>query len=276
MQSTVDEFLGRWELHQPELAAETGQARVWKVLSKHGPAALKIYRRQDRGNEAPGTALLAAWHDRGAVRILNEEKNAVLMEWLDGPSLGDIARAGRPEDAIRTLAETASRLHSEITPPIVGLKPLERDFAPLFDCTFGPTCPSTLYHDMTSAIALAKHLLNGQSTSAPLHGDLHPDNIILTTKGPRVFDAKGYVGDPAFELANAVRHPKGMPELVRQPTQIENCLSLYSKVMKVPKQRLAQWAAAKCALSIFWRSEGAIENDPETDLLSRLLKEAGQ
>ncbi|NOD77287.1 MULTISPECIES: aminoglycoside phosphotransferase family protein [unclassified Ruegeria] len=276
MQSTCDEFLDEWNLRQPELVAETGQVRVWKVLSKHGPAALKLYRTQDRGNEAPGSALLNAWRDRGAVRIFNEERNAVLMEWLDGPSLGDIARSGRPDDATRILAETATRLHGKPTARVQGLRPLGQVFTPLFNCAFAPTCPAFLRNDMLSAMAMGRYLLNSQPATVPLHGDLHPDNIIMTDAGPRVFDAKGYVGDPTFELANALRHPKGMPDLVRDPQQIETCLSLYSKALRVPKEQLAQWAAVKCALSIYWRSDGAIDNDPEADLLSLLLRQSGQ
>ncbi|NOD63018.1 MULTISPECIES: aminoglycoside phosphotransferase family protein [unclassified Ruegeria] len=271
MPSTCDEFLDEWNLQQPELVAETGQAQVWKVLSKHGPAALKLYRRPDRGNEAPGSALLNAWRDRGAVRIFNEERSAVLMEWLDGPSLGDIARSGRPDDTTRILAETAARLHGKASVRVQGLRPLDQVFTPLFNCAFAPTCPTLLRNDVLSAMAMGRHLLKSQLTPVPLHGDLHPDNIIMTDAGPRVFDAKGYIGDPAFELANALRHPKGMRDLVRDPRQIETCLSLYSKALKVPKKRLAQWAAAKCALSIYWRSDGAIDNDPEADLLNLLL-----
>ncbi|WP_171115456.1 aminoglycoside phosphotransferase family protein [Ruegeria sp. HKCCA5463] len=276
MQGTFKEFLDRWELHQPELVAETAQARVWKVRSEHGPAALKLYRGPDRGNEEPGTALLKAWHDRGAVRVLNEERNAVLMEWLEGPSLGDIARAGRPEDSVAILAETAARLHGKATADVDGLKPLNQVVAPLFGCTFAPACPTLLRKDVLSATNLGQHLLISQPMPVPLHGDLHPDNIILTHNGPRVFDAKGYAGDPAFELANALRHPKGMTELVRDPRQIETCLSLYSEAMNVSEKRLAQWAAVKCALSICWRSEGAIENDPEADLLRLFLDVADQ
>ncbi|WP_425078429.1 aminoglycoside phosphotransferase family protein [Ruegeria denitrificans] len=276
MQGTFKEFLDRWDLLLPEPVAETGHAKVWKVLSKHGPAALKVYRRQDRGNEALGAALLDTWRDRGAVAILIEARNAVLMEWLDGPFLGDIARSGRHDDAVTILAKTASRLHRGTVTRLVGLKPLDRVFAPLFDCTFAPTCPPLFRKDMLSAIALGKQLLDSQPTQVPLHGDLHPDNIIMTTSGPRVIDAKGFIGDPAFELSNALRHPKGMPDLVRKPLQIETCLSRYSKAMNVPQQRLAQWAAVKCALSICWQSGGAIENDPEAGLLRLFLDAAGQ
>ena len=270
------EFLDRWQLTQPEQVADTGHAHVWKVQSPDGAAALKLYRREDRGNEGPGTRLLQAWQDRGAVRVLQDAGKAVLMEWASGPSLGDIARAGDPDRAVGTLAEVAHRLHQDPVAPVKGLKDLDTVFAPLTDLRFAADCPRAFQVAMIRAAALARDLLQDPPAPVPLHGDLHPDNVILTQAGPRVIDAKGYLGDPAFELANALRHPKGMPDLVRQPQQVDTCLTRYSDALNVARNRLAKWAAAKCALSIFWRSGPAIARDPEVDLLSLLLRAADQ
>jgi len=133
-----------------------------------------------------------------------------------------------------------------------------------------------LRRDFVTAFALAQDLLSNQDKMVPLHGDLHHDNVILTGDGPVVIDAKVYLGDPAFELANALRHPKGMPSLVRQPRQIDRSLTAYADAMQVSRKRLARWAAAKCALSIFWRSDGVIGSDHEADLLNLFLRIADQ
>ena len=277
MTGTPDEFLARWRLNAPCPVADTGHARVWKVRQDNGqPAALKLYARADRGNEAAGTRLMRAWQDRGAVRIIAEVETAVLMEWLDGPSLGDIARDGRTDEAIGELAKVASRLHQTPKVKVDGLKPLDQVFEPLFSCTFSDNCTPSLRRDFMSAMGLAQNLLGRQDRMVPLHGDLHHDNVILTGDGPVVIDAKGYLGDPAFELANALRHPKGLPSLVRQPRQIDRCLTAYAQAMRVSRKRLAQWAAAKCALSIFWRSGGVIGLDHEADLLNLFLRVADQ
>nr|WP_254444590.1 aminoglycoside phosphotransferase family protein [Ruegeria arenilitoris] len=272
-----DEFLAKWQLTFPVLVAETDQAQVWRVVQADGRfAALKLYRRSDRGNETHGSSLLRLWQSRGAVRIVQDEKSAVLMDWLDGPSLGDLARAGRPDAALAVLAKIAGRLHHAPVVKDAELKPLHEVFDPMFSCQFSLNCPSDFRRDMVRAMHLARTLLTSQPIATALHGDLHPDNVILTDDGPRVFDAKGYLGDPAFELANALRHPKGMVELVRQRSQIERCLTLYSSAMNVSSERLAQWAAAKCALSIFWRADGQIKHDNEADLLHLLLEIVNQ
>ncbi len=277
MQNPPQEILDQWQLTLITPVAETGTARVWKVLDPDDTAAaLKLYHRPDRGNEAAGTEILSAWQDRVAVRILKETGTAILMEWLEGPTLGDIARRGEYGQALVTLAETAKRLHAKPTPKISGLRPLTQVFQPLFECQFAPSCPADLVRDMKQAIQLAQNLLNSQTLVAPLHGDLHPDNVILSSAGPRVIDAKGYLGDLAFELANAIRHPKGMPQLVRQPDHMNKCLSLYADTLGVDRHRLAQWAAAKCALSIYWRASGPLAQDKEADLLRILLNAANQ
>lgn len=277
MQTPPQQILDQWGLTLLAAIADTGAARVWKVITMDGSeAALKLYRRPDRGNEAPGPTLLSAWQDRGAVRVMAEVDNAVLLEWLDGPSLGDIARDGQADVALEMLADTARRLHQRPWDQVPGLKSLDDVFAPLFQCEFDESCPASLVRDMSRAIGLARTLLNTQHVAAPLHGDLHPDNVIVTETGPRVIDAKGYLGDPAFELANALRHPKGMPDLIRQPRQIEKCLTMYAEALDIPRQRLAEWSVAKCALSVFWRSNGPVIQDAEADLLNLLLRTAGQ
>ncbi|MEW2916567.1 aminoglycoside phosphotransferase family protein [Ruegeria sp. ANG10] len=271
------EFPPSWGLTILEPVTNTGLAMLWKVMTPDGALAiLKLYRRPDRGNEAPAAQLLERWKDRGGVEIIAEAGNAVLMDWLEGPSLGDVARRGDVDRACSALARAARRLHAK--PPVdpTGLSVLNAVFAPLFQCSFSPNCPKHLKNSMTDAIGLARTLLDSQDILIPLHGDLHHDNVIQTLHGLKVIDPKGYVGDPAFELANALRHPKGMPELVRQPEQMVRCIALYSQAMYVQPKRLAQWAATKCALSIFWRSKGTITNDSEADLLGQFLTMADQ
>ncbi len=86
-----------------------------------------------------------------------------------------------------------------------------------------------------------------------------------------MLDAKGYHGDIGYELANAFRYPGALPDLLRDPAWIAWSRGIYAEALNLPQARLAQWAAVKCALSIVWRANGALTDDPEANLLSVLL-----
>ena len=262
----------RLGLTQATALATTGMAQLWRVRQADGaPAVLKIYARADRGNEAAGISLLAAWADRGAVRILAEDGAAVLMEDLEGPSLGDIARDGDPGQAVAELAAIAARLHERPRPNLPDLPPLDAVFAQLLRPQFAPDHDPALRRDILQAGDIAKRLLATQPAPCPLHGDLHFDNVILTASGARVIDAKGYMGDPAYELANALRHPRGLPDLVRNADHMRRCAARYADSLGCDVNRLLAWAAAKCALSILWRGKGTVSTDEEADLLALML-----
>lgn len=274
MHHTLQETLTRLGLSKPEPLTETAGARLWRVRqADETQAVLKLHKRADRGNEAAGAALLRAWADRGAVRILAEDGPAVVMEWLDGPALADAA-VQDPKCAAETLAHVARRLHRDPLSVATDLPPLSQVLAPLKRVAFAPECPLSLRQHLTDAAALARDLLATATDTRPLHGDLHHGNIILTDSGPRVLDAKGFHGDLGYELANAFRHPYALPALIRDPDWIAWCRGLYAEALSVPEQRLAQWAAVKCALSIVWRAKASVSQDPEADLLSVLLDQA--
>ncbi|MDP5215992.1 aminoglycoside phosphotransferase family protein [Ruegeria sp. 2205SS24-7] len=277
MEIELADTLHRLRLSDPRPLGESPIAKVWAVLKADGtPAVLKLYMRADRANEGPGVALLSAWADRGAVRVLVDDGPVLLLEHLDGPLLGDIARSGEDTRAAELLAQTAAQLHQRPAPPVPGLPPLEVITEPLFSLERGAACDDAQWQDIQRAQELARELLDSQPAQVPLHGDLHHDNVILTENGPRIIDAKGYFGDPAFEMANALRNPRGLPNLVRDPQRLRRCLALYAEAMSVDSTRLTAWVAVKCALSITWRAKGRIANDKEKDLLALFLREAGQ
>ncbi len=260
--------LAEFNATNPEFITTTAIATVWKVQSPHGPAALKLYHQPDMGEERHGFTLMAALDGHGAAKVFQTTRNAALTEWLDGPHLGDLTRNGQDEKASAELVKVANALHTSM-PDIPGLPTLAQRFRALK--TLGFDCPEPAKHDLTRARNLAEHLLNTQTDIRPLHGDLHHDNIRLGARGYVAFDAKGILGERAFELANAFRNPKGAEPLHRDPARIRHLAQSWGRAFGVRPKRLVQWAAAKCALSIAWRSGGTVRDDPEFDLLNALL-----
>lgn len=254
------------------LVQETAIARIWRVDRASGdPAALKVYLTDNMGNETYGFAFLRALKGTGAANIYAQSQTAALMEWLPGPSLGDLSRSGRDKDAAFQLGSVASVLHSASGFDATKWPELSAWFAPLFDMEFASDCTAGKRALIERGRDVARQRLAASTNQVPLHGDLHHDNVRLGPRGYCAFDAKGVVGDRAYELANAFRNPKGMPDLIRDPARLRFLRDTWSKSMGVKAQELMGWAVAKTSLSIAWRSKGALSSDPELDLLKPMI-----
>lgn len=266
-------ILAEFGVSAPELVEETGLAVLWKVCRADGsPAVLKIYGSKGMRNESEGFRFLAA-AGGPAARVYKVTASAALIEWLSGPPLGDLSRAGRDAEAAAELVQVAKGLHASAIPE-AGYPRLEDWFRALFSLTVSAGASEAARRNIFRSQVLARRLLADPQDVRPLHGDLHHSNIRLGDRGYCAFDAKGVLGERAYELANAFRHPRGAPDLVREPERIRFLATLWSQEFQVGQRRLMQWAAAKCALSIAWRNGGRLGKDPELDLLGALLNAA--
>lgn len=251
---------------------ETAIAYIWKVKRVDGSfAALKSYKKSHMGNEACGYNFLKSLDGQAAAMVFKQTATCALIEWLDGPSLGDLTRNGNDEQASVELVAVANKIHAVHGRQVMDLPLLEDWFEALFSTELGVSCPRTAHQNILRSRNIAKKLLNGQEDIQPLHGDLHHDNIRWASRGYCAFDAKGVLGERAYELANAFRNPKGIPDLVRNPERIRYLSRLWAKHFCVEPHRLLQWAVVKTALSIVWRGSGTIEVDAEFDLLGVFL-----
>ncbi|WP_164932922.1 aminoglycoside phosphotransferase family protein [Tropicibacter alexandrii] len=279
MDDRLQDALDGFALTDPQPLANTPHARVFKVRMISGdPAVLKIFRAGHFGNEAAGIALMHHWSETAPLacaEIIGEGPGALLIEYVPGAHLGDDSRAGRDLDACERLALVAHALHAAPLPDMARLPRLELWFHDLFQLSYAPTCPVALQADMRRASALARHLLTSEHKPRPLHGDLHHDNVIVGAH-PKAIDAKGILADPAYELANAMRKPAGCEAVLRDKAHQSARLDIFAGTLGVDRTRLAGWAAAKCALSIAWRANRVLVDDPESDLLALLLSLADE
>lgn len=104
---------------------------------------------------------------------------------------------------------------------------------------------------------MATELLATQDNPVLLHGDLHPDNILLNgTDSWLAIDPTSIIGERAHEVSTFVRNP--LPELLASANAAEiirQRLNLFSAELSIDKERLRSWSYVKSILSACWALE---------------------
>lgn len=237
---------------------------MWRVITSDGSfAALKFYDNGHEQDEGPGLGLMAALNGVAMAQVLARGPGAVLMEYLPGQSLGDLARAGDDLEAAVHLATVATRLHGAGVRS-ADLTPLDERCRPLFQADAADP-------PIAQTQALATWLLSTSPAPCALHGDLHHDNILHGPRGWCAIDAKGVWGDPAYDFANAFRNPVGLANACRDPDRFRALTACFSHVSGLPPDRLRGWAAVHVCLSVLWDRDKGFADHPDRDLPSLFL-----
>ncbi|MEL6408781.1 MAG: aminoglycoside phosphotransferase family protein [Pseudomonadota bacterium] len=272
-QNELEEILTADEIQSAQHIVTTHIAEIWKIeRADDAAAAVKLYHRHDLEDEAPGIVWMRTLDGRDAAKVYARQNRVLVLEWLEGPTLGDQSRAGEDAAANRRLAALAAKIHANLTPPPTGLHDLEAWFQDLQNLQFGSDCPDRLKDNINRARELVQSLLKTTKRRVALHGDFHHDNVICTPNGDRAIDAKGILGDPGFELANAFRNPQDAREQIMKPERVLHLADLAEEFLDVPAPRQIAWATAKCALSIAWDCDGKLDCDnSDAEILEMLL-----
>nr|WP_275982070.1 aminoglycoside phosphotransferase family protein [Frigidibacter sp. ROC022] len=243
--------------------AETRTSLILRASAASGDVALKLLTNDD-ADEQRGGDLMLHYDGIGAARVRGQGEGILLLDWLDGPSLGDLAREGRDGQATQLLAGVAAQLHRPRDHPAPDLPPLEHWLQPLLQ-TRPASWPQASQPDIAAAADLARQLLDSAPPPVPLHGDLHHDNILSDGETWRAIDPKGILGDSAFDLANAFRNPEGLERLSREPARIDGMARCFADRLALEIPRLLGWASVQAALSASWNRDSG--RDPGDDLL---------
>ncbi|MFM7334860.1 MAG: aminoglycoside phosphotransferase family protein [Tabrizicola sp.] len=254
--------LARFRLSDPIPLARTATSTLWTVTQPEGDTAVLKLLHPGQTEEARGAAYLQALAGQGAVTVHALHGPAILMEHCPGPSLGDLARSGRDDEATNILCDVIQTLHAARPDP-ARLEPLASRFAPLTE--------ATLTGDLAQAAQLARTLIADPVPPVALHGDLHHDNVLNSPRGWLAIDPKGVWGDPAYEPANAFRNPEGLGKRLFDPDRLNRMAAQVSRGLGLPPDRLLAWAAAHCALSTRWSLEDGKDMAEDIRLLPLLL-----
>lgn len=198
-------FPAHWHVSQPVLIADTFSSLVWKVSLPDGtPAIVKGLKPiEDIADELRGADYLVWRNGRGAVRLLGRENNLMLLEYAGERMLSHIVAEHGDYQATEIAAELMAKLYAASEEPLPSaLLPIRDRFAALFqrardDQNAG--CQTDYVH----AAIIADQMMSNASELRGLHGDLHHENIMFSSRGWLVIDPVGLVGEVGFGAANS-------------------------------------------------------------------------
>lgn len=268
----VDELASEWRL-TVEGPAPHGRTSV-VLYVRHadgGEGVLKIS--PDSGLAVSEAALLRMWADSDRVpRVwaVDPRHGAILMERVEGETVA----AKDVVPPMETIGDLIARLHGvEVAPSQRReLRPLTARVQFVFDHWHrerveGPAAdlvPAALLH---RGSAIARDLAHGSVDVVPLHGDLHPGNVIDGgSRGLVALDPRACLGDGAAE---AVDWPVWKATDV---AEVERRVGVLSQAMAVDGDRLMEWVRSFAPCMAVAKANRGQSGSVEFDMLLELCE----
>jgi streptomycin 6-kinase len=250
LEKTAALFAEKWSLAFGEVF--TSQSRNYVVAATQFsgiPAVLKIGRpHPDIERETEALRLFAG---NGAVTLLKAdvEGGAILTERaLPGAALSN---STDDEMVISAAAQVMRRLLRP-APPTVSLPSVTRWL------TFLQNEQQPFFPDLIKkSLAIILELLQSDSGSVLLHGDLNPSNIVAAERESWLaIDPKGEIGDPASEpspwfynIPNELLQTHGLHKV------IDRRVSQFAEELGLDRWRIRAWGFVDAVLSACWMIE---------------------
>ncbi len=213
-------------------------------------------------DEAGQGAALAHWAGRGAVRLLAQHGEVLLLERAaPGGPLSSLVYAGRDDEATAITAEVIATLHAAPTPEgFVTVEDWGRGFERVRPRARAGGADVRL---IDRAADLYRDLCASQGAAKLLHGDLHHDNILHDEgRGWLAIDPKGVVGEAAFETGAMLRNPGPDPALWADRARIARRTAILCERLDLDLVRVVGWCFARAVLSALWHVEDRQDPGP--------------
>jgi streptomycin 6-kinase len=200
------------------------------------------------------------------VRLLGFDGQRMLLEPAGERHLSEELEAHGDRSATEIAAQVMARLLSPSDRPVPpDLQPLALRFDALFAKARADR-DAGLESAYIDAAEVAHRLLSNQRDVRPLHGDLHHENIMSGPRGWLAIDAKGVLGDPAFDAANLFYNPLERTELCLEPERIAMMAAMFSRALKMDERHLLDHAFAYGCLSAAWHEGDRNHDDEQREL----------
>ena len=223
-------------------------------------------------DEARSGEVLKVFDGDGAVRVLEAETGAVLLERLEpGEQLVNLAKRD-DDEATRILAQLIERL-AHHQPPAEC--PTVADWARGFYRYLESEDQHLSRELVREAQDLYLELTATQTTPMLLHGDLQHYNVLFDrNRGWVAIDPKGVVGELEYELTALLRNPVELPELFANAATVKRRLEILTAQLNLNYSRALNWSYSQSVLSAIWDIEDGYEFTPKSPslLLAQTLR----
>jgi streptomycin 6-kinase len=241
-------YLTKWELSHPEPIARTATSRVYQVQYHGRTVILKLLTPIGKADEAHGANALRHFGGHGAVEVFQADRQAHLLEYIDGDDLGHILNPSDDDHATRIIASVLNQIHSVTCPDQEhGLIPLRQRFSSLFAGVHR-------HEHFKRGALIADMLLSNPLNQHVLHGDIHHGNIRHHhTRGWLAFDPKGLIGERTFDTANTLCNPSY--EIAVNEERLLRTARILADETAIDYQRIMAFGFAYACLSACWSLE---------------------
>jgi streptomycin 6-kinase len=220
-------------------------------------AVLKLLNDDGGVEERVGAIALRYFDGHGAVRLLRDDENAHLLEYILGDDLMTMVKHGGDAEATAIIAEVLNKLHTIQKAPPEGLFTLERWFRSLFERA--EQSENSIY---ARGAAVARELLDNPRDVRVLHGDIHHENIRYSPeRGWLAFDPKGLIGERTYDVANTFHNPGPLRDIVEREARVMQTAAILADKLDLEYSRILQYAFAYACLSACWW----LETDKEVE-----------
>ncbi|MCF7899913.1 aminoglycoside phosphotransferase family protein [Candidatus Babeliales bacterium] len=193
---------------------------------------------------------LTAVSNQNNLKIIAHDKDMIIMEQaLPGTTLKE-QFPKNDKEATTILCSLIKKLHTAHIPKNHNFKNI-KDILKVLDKDI-----NIPQHILLKARNLRDNLLAATTQEVLLHGDLHHENILKHNNEWVAIDPKGFIGDPAFEVAGYLYNP--IPDLVECNNAqeiIKERIKLCSELLQIPQQTIHDWMYVKIVLCWAWNLE---------------------
>ncbi|MDM7851497.1 aminoglycoside phosphotransferase family protein [Pseudochrobactrum kiredjianiae] len=258
------DFPAQWQITSATLLADTNSSHIWKAIAgeENSPVIVKILKPAGH-EELRGAYYMRERDGHGSIRLLDLQLDPTMMllEYAGDYDLKAHLDAGHDAETIRIAADLIRALHSPSGQALPNeLQPLRKHFKSLFDLA------GTAQDIYADAAKLALHLLDQPHEIIALHGDLHHENIIQSSRGWLAIDPHGLCGDAAFDCANLFYNPLGRDDLCLDEHRALTMAETFSEVIGKPASYILDYAFCYGCLSAAWHREDGNDADEAREL----------